>query len=114
MVQLFLKGLIVHLVADWMLQSDWMSENKTSLRHPAAWVHSGIHTVGYLLVFAWPVALALGVSHILIDTRVPLRWVRKLVNQNPGADSMSAFGIWQDQAAHIILLAAACLLSAGS
>lgn len=109
MFELFLKALLVHLIADWFLQSDWMSENKTSLRHPASWVHSGIHTAGYLLVFPVAVALALGVAHLLIDTRVPLRWVRKIVNQNPREDSLAAFGIWQDQAAHIVLLCLAVL-----
>jgi hypothetical protein len=107
--ELFLKGLIVHLVADWFLQSDWMSENKTDLNHPAAWVHSGLHTAGYLLVFPIPVAIALGFSHLLIDTRKPLTWLRSVVKQNPRPDAMSAFGIWQDQAAHIVLLAIAVL-----
>lgn len=111
MFELFLKGLIVHLVADWFLQSDWMSANKTSLLHLAAWAHSGIHTIGNLLVFSPPIAIALGLSHLLIDTRKPLIWLRKLFQQNPKGVVAPVFEIWQDQAAHLILLALAALLS---
>src|SRR3972149_11729090 len=83
MLELFLKGLIVHLVADWFLQSDWMSENKISLLHPAAWVHSGIHMIGNLLVFSPLVAITLSTTHLLIDTRKPLVWLRRIFQQNP-------------------------------
>jgi len=110
MAELFLKGLIVHLVADWFLQSDWMSENKTDLSHPAAWVHSGIHTIGYLLVFPVSGALLIGLSHLLIDTRKPLIWLRQLFHQNPQGAVAPVFEIWQDQAAHLVVLAAAVLL----
>lgn len=109
MFDLFLKALIVHLVADWFLQSDWMSNNKTDLNHPAAWVHSGIHTAGNLLIFPIPVAMALGFSHLLIDTRKPLIWLRQFFQQNPQGAVAPVFEIWQDQAAHIILLALAVL-----
>lgn len=111
MFELFLKGLIVHLVADWFLQSDWMTENKTSLLHPASWVHGGIHTIGNLLVFSPPIAIALSVSHLLIDTRKPLAWLRKLFQQSPKGAVAPVFEIWQDQAAHIILLSVAVLVS---
>ncbi|MCW5875442.1 MAG: DUF3307 domain-containing protein [Anaerolineales bacterium] len=112
MSELFLKGLIVHLAADWFLQSDWMAQHKTSLYHPAAWVHSGIHTLGYLLVLPANAALALGISHLLIDTRKPLIWLRALFAQKLGAYE-PAFELWQDQAAHLILLALVALLAAG-
>ena len=109
MAQLFIAGLLAHLVADWFLQNEWMALNKVSLKHPAAWVHSGIHTVGALLVFPWTVALALGISHILIDTRVPLQLWRKLYRQTQEGAIMVPFALWQDQAAHLILLCLAAL-----
>ena len=111
MLELFLKGLIVHLVADWFLQSDWMSKNKVSLLHPAAWVHSGIHTIGNLFVFDPVVAIGLGISHLLIDTRKPLIWLRQIFQQNPKGDVTMVFEIWQDQAAHLVLLGVAVLIS---
>jgi hypothetical protein len=111
MFELFLKGLIVHLVADWFLQTDWICANKTDLTHAAAWVHSGIYTIGNLLIFPPAMALALGLSHLLIDTRRPLIWLRRILRQNPQGAVAPVFEILQDQAAHIILLAAAVLLS---
>jgi hypothetical protein len=50
---LFEKALVLHLVGDWLLQNDWMARNKDKLKHPAAWVHGGIHTVLLGLVFGW-------------------------------------------------------------
>ncbi len=104
MADLFIKGMIVHFVADWVLQSDWMSANKMSLRHPAAWVHSGIHTLGLLLVFPINAAMLLGLSHLIIDTRVPLNYLRKWMGQKPEGVQGISFMIWQDQIAHILLL----------
>jgi hypothetical protein len=37
------RGWVAHLVADWLLQNNWMAKNKSSLVHPAAWVHALIH-----------------------------------------------------------------------
>jgi hypothetical protein len=111
MFDLFLKGLIVHLVADWFLQTDWISANKTDLGHVAAWVHSGIYTIGNLLIFPPAMALALGLSHLLIDTRRPLIWLRRIFRQNPQGAVAPLFEILQDQAAHVILLGIVVLLS---
>lgn len=109
MAQLFIAGLLAHLVCDFFLQNEYMALNKVSLRHPAAWVHSGIHLIGALLVFPWPVAVALAISHILIDTRVPLQLWRKFYRQTQEGAIMIPFGLWQDQAAHLSLLCVAVL-----
>jgi len=111
MAELFIRGLMVHFLADWILQSDWMSENKVSLRHPAAWIHSGIHTLGLLLVFPSFIALLLGISHLLIDTRIPLNYLQNIMGQEPEGAHGTSFVIWQDQVAHILLIYAAILLN---
>ena len=105
----FIWGFIVHLICDWFLQSEWMALNKVSLKHPAAWVHSGIHLIAALFVFPVWIAVVLAASHILIDTRVPLIWWRKFYRQtnDPANPVMIPFALWQDQAAHIICLAIA-------
>jgi Protein of unknown function (DUF3307) len=109
---LLVWGAMVHLVADWLLQNDWMALHKVNLRHPAAWVHSGIHTVGLLLVFAWPAALLIGIAHLLIDTRKPLLWWMRVVKQVPTATRLPIVEIWLDQVMHLTVIAGAALFFA--
>lgn len=107
---LLLWGIVVHLVCDWFLQNDWMARNKSRLRHPAAYVHSGIHLLGLLLVFSWPMALALAVSHIFIDTRIPLVWWRGFFRQTTDGPVALHVAMWEDQVAHIAMIAIAALI----
>lgn len=109
---LLVWGLVVHLIADWLLQSDWMALNKTDLRHPAAWAHSAIHTVGFCLVFTWPVAVVIGFTHLLIDTRKPLLWWMHVIKQIPKDTRFPIVEIWVDQVMHIVVLAGVALLVA--
>jgi hypothetical protein len=111
MAELLIKGLIVHLVVDFFLQPDWIADNKMHLRHPAAWAHGALNIAGNLLVFAPIIAIGLGITHILIDTRIPLRWWRRLFQQDPQGEHASLFYLLQDQAAHLIFLGLAVLLS---
>lgn len=102
-------SIVVHLVADWLLQNDWMANYKIDLRHPAAWVHSGIHTVGMCLVFAWPVALLIGLTHLLIDTRKPLLWWMRVIKRIPKDVRFPIVEVWLDQVMHITVLAVVVL-----
>jgi hypothetical protein len=102
MADRFIWGLAAHLVADFFLQNEWMALNKVSLRHPAAWVHSGIHGICFWPVFGWRLALALFLLHILIDTRVPLAWWRRLTRQTTEGPAFIPFAMWQDQALHVL------------
>ncbi len=124
--ELLLWGIIAHLAADWPLQNDWMAGNKANLKHPAAWVHSGIHVLFLSLIFGWA-AFALGLVHMLIDTRKPLQWWSRLMRQTkPGEhylmlradegipiyDMGTEVRIWTDQVFHILCIAAAALVIA--
>jgi hypothetical protein len=111
MAELFIKGLIVHLLVDFFLQSDWMAQHKTNLGHPAAWLHGALNVIGNLLVFTPAIAVSLGIAHTLIDLRYPLTWWRGLFRQDPQGEAGRIFIILQDQAAHVILLGLAVLLS---
>ena len=104
MADLFVQALMVHLVGDWILQSDRVARLKTDLRQPAAWQHSGIHALGLLLVFPPAVALLVALSHLLIDTRRPLLWLRQVLGQQPEGDRGRNFEIWQDQVVHLLVL----------
>ncbi|MCB0063981.1 MAG: DUF3307 domain-containing protein [Caldilineaceae bacterium] len=106
-----LWGIIAHLVADWPLQTEWMAVNKRDLHHIAAWVHSGIHGLLMALIFPWQLALLIGISHVLIDTRRPVTWwmrnVKKMATTAPNAHTVE---VWLDQVFHIIVLAVVVLL----
>ena len=101
----FEKGFVAHLVADWILQNDWMALNKTSLRHPAAWVHAGIHAL--CLGFALgPVGGAvLAFVHLLIDTRVPVDWWIRVFKKSGQAPEAGLIAIGLDQTLHIVCIA---------
>lgn len=110
---LLVWAIVIHLIADWPLQTEWMAANKCNLKHPAAWVHSGVHMVLMLLVLPWPGALAVGVSHLLIDTRRPLHWWMVHVKRMPAtAPLYQSVELWMDQVFHIVALAVIVLLVA--
>lgn len=97
--ELLLWGLVAHVVADWLLQGDWMAAHKSGRRvldgersrvfasgwwdrHPAAWVHAAVHMWALAVVFGWPAVVLAGV-HLVIDTRVPVAWLAGWVGQTP-------------------------------
>jgi hypothetical protein len=102
----FESGLIAHLIADWVLQNDWMARNKMSLRHPAAWVHAGIHGVCLGLALGWLGGVVLGFAHLLIDTRVPVAWWIQHFKRSQQAPEATTIAIWLDQTFHIVCIAA--------
>src|SRR5712692_7579320 len=108
--KLLIWGIVVHLVADWIFQNRWQADNKSSLLHPASWIHSGIHFLGLLLIFSPVVALAIALIHLLIDTRVPLVWWRKFYRQTTTGDVALHVAMWSDQVCHITVLAIAALI----
>ncbi len=101
----FEKGLVAHLLADWVLQNDWMARNKTSLAHPAAWTHAGIHAVLLALALGWQAGLVLGFVHMLVDTRVPVAWWMRAFKKCTQAPEASSIALWLDQAIHILCIA---------
>lgn len=109
--ELLVWGGMLHLIADWGLQNEWMAINKVSLRHPAAWVHGGIHASALLLVFAPLWALGLGLLHMAIDTRVPRAWWSTRFRQTTAGEMGVHVALWLDQVMHLACIGAAALLS---
>ena len=159
--ELLVWGIVLHLIADWPLQNDWMANNKARRyrprwqvfdgdrwsvesrwwdRHPAAYVHAGIHGLLLAAVFGW-IAVPLAVVHLLIDLRTPVAWWSRRVGQTqPVGHEITvqeqglAFGLtesglrdrqratlydigtevrfWTDQVFHIACIAVAALLVA--
>ena len=103
---LLVWAIVLHLVGDWLLQNDWMAFNKMSLRHPASWVHGGIHTGLMLLVFPWYAAIMVGFTHMLIDTRKPtFWWMEHMKQMTVEGPHVLLVEIWLDQVEHIVVLA---------
>lgn len=101
----FEAALMLHLIGDWLLQNEWMSVNKVRLSHPAAWVHSGIHGVLLGLVFGWAGGITLGLLHLVIDSRIPVRWWFKLFKKCEKSPDLPILLIGCDQAMHLICIA---------
>jgi hypothetical protein len=127
---LMIWGLVLHLIADWPLQNDWMAKHKQSLLHPASWVHGSIHGLLLALVFGWA-AIPLMIVHMIVDTRGPVVWWSKRVRQTqpenrftmrPGHDDFidaipiydigTEVRFWTDQVFHIACIAVAALVIA--
>lgn len=122
-------GIVLHLIADWPLQNDWLSRNKVKVLHPAGYIHAAIHAFCLSWVFGWA-AFPIALAHLLIDFRKPVQWWSKLVRQTQPANRvyyqrfntwaeaeeipMYDIGlevrIWTDQVFHIACLGIAALL----
>ena len=128
--ELLIWGIVLHLLADWPLQNDWMSRNKANLLHSAGYVHATIHGLLLAIIFSWA-AIPLAVTHLFIDTRKPVIWWSKLIRQTQpksqyvilrgGRDNEEAVPIydiglevriWTDQVFHIFCVAVAALIIA--
>ncbi len=108
---IFVWAMMVHLVADWLFQTEWMVANKSNLTHVAAWVHSGIHALGLLLIFPWYLAMGVGITHLLIDTRIPVKcWMTTSKGVPKSAATFCQVELWLDHAFHLSGLAVALLV----
>lgn len=59
--------LVAHAVGDYILQSDWMADNKTK-SHVAALIHAVTYTLPFLFITqSLPALIAICASHFAID-----------------------------------------------
>lgn len=101
----FEAAFMLHLIADWLLQNEWMAVNKVRLSHPAAWVHGGIHGILLGLVLGWAGGLTLGLLHMAVDTRLPIQWWIKLFKKCENSPDLPILLIGCDQVLHLTCLA---------
>ena len=101
-------GAAVHLAVDWLGQNEWMADHKHRLVHPAGYVHAATHGRRRRSCSP-PYAAALGVVHLVTDTRQPLKVWKKLVSHPDEGATGTSVQIWRDQTAHLVAIAAAAL-----
>jgi len=79
-----MNQLLVHILGDFVLQSDWMALNKSKRTIPCL-VHVLIYTSCFLLLTtSWKALLVIGVTHFFIDRfHTPLKRLIWLKNHFP-------------------------------
>lgn len=58
--------LILHLLGDYVTQSDWMAQNKTKSTW-AAFCHATVYSLPFALIASWSAWLVIWSTHLLID-----------------------------------------------
>lgn len=58
--------LILHLIGDYVTQSDWMAQRKTKSTW-AAFVHATVYSLPFLLIGSMQALLVIWATHLLID-----------------------------------------------
>jgi len=99
--ELIAWGFVMHNVADWLLQNDWMAVNKVRGLGLAAWVHGLIYGLCMWPIFGAVGGLALMLWHVAVDTRVPVDWLIRIMRKTD--NQTVRLGV--DQALHYLLIA---------
>lgn len=62
-----MEQLLVHILGDYALQSDWMASNKSKKSFPCL-IHVLIYTACFLIITtSWKALLVIGLTHFIID-----------------------------------------------
>lgn len=91
--------MLVHFIADFILQSDWMAKNK-SKSNKALLIHIAVYTLA-LMVFGIKFAIINGVIHMLIDYFTS-RMTSRLWQQQKSHEFFVVIGL--DQYLHFLTL----------
>lgn len=96
-----MKQLLLHLIGDYITQTDWMAKNKTN-SHIAAGVHALVYSLPFLLLNPSLVAFSvILVTHFLIDRYRLARFVcyfkNKITNLSLKWSDCSSTGYHKDR-----------------
>jgi len=101
----FITACLWHFFTDFCLQNEWMANNKHNVKHLAGYVHALIITVPMFLCFAWWIPPIIGITHFIIDTRIPIKWWMSVMRKNlPNEPWYHPAAITVDQIWHIVVL----------
>lgn len=106
-------GIMLHLIADWLLQTEAMSKFKTDLRFHHAYLHAFVHFAVMTNVFHFEWAVLIAIIHLIIDTRIPLDLWRRLMQQTTEGEMAIHVAIWQDQVVHWLVICIAAIIVSG-
>ena len=96
--------LILHLVGDYLLQSDWMAENKTKNWFPC-FIHSILYTLPFFIICSIEACMVICITHYLIDRfrlvkyilRIKeIRWVHIFKYTEPGRTKGFLRNYWEN------------------
>jgi len=74
-----MEQLILHLIGDYLLQSDWMAVNKGRQTFPA-FCHATLYSLPFLLIGSFPSVTIIWATHLLIDRLSLARYVVRTKN----------------------------------
>jgi hypothetical protein len=83
---------------------------KTASRIRRRGCTTAIHGVFLAWALGWQAGLLLALAHILIDTRLPLRWWQRIFRQTTRGEVALYVRSWVDQTFHLVSIAIAVLL----
>jgi hypothetical protein len=119
---LFERLLVAHLVADWLLQTEWQALNKDR-DFRALFSHIGVYSLVMLGVLVAQFGFRNGVvylvvgmialTHGFIDRRKPVIWFMKTFRLIVKRPSNPVLVLAVDQTFHILVLAIAVLILSG-
>lgn len=116
-------GFLFHLVGDYLLQNDWMANEKTKNFLPA-FLHATIYSIPFMFLVSWEAWLVIYVTHFFIDRyRLATYWIQA-INSTPnrsnfgyGKDKPMFVSMWLmiiiDNTFHILINSACILVDVG-
>ena len=119
---LFEKFIVSHLVADWLLQTEWQALNKDK-NYRALFSHIGVYSLvmlgvlfvnfGFYNLTVYLVVGMIALTHAFIDRRWPVIWFMKTFRLIVEREPKGVILLGVDQTFHVLLLAIATLVLSG-
>ena len=109
-VQVHMNPFVVHLIGDFILQNEWMVENK-KIKSIVCFVHVLVYLIPFLLTgLQWWQILLIGVQHFAQDrSQFVFWWMRVWKKVDP--EKWDQLPLYVDQAFHLMWIEVVVLLA---